>query len=684
MSNDAQKITVKPDTLANMVSDIGKGNYRIPQFQREFVWPRTKVVALFDSIYHEFPIGSFFLWKAGRENNHLFRQTIDLDVGPVGEHDSVSFIIDGQQRSTSVYVALKGLTVVKEDGSSDNYRNVCFDVESEKFTFREPNDKRYISVSDIWNPNRMDELMDQLEGDRRKAFRKCWRALQTYPVSLVEVRDKDLAEVCEIFQRINQGGQRLSRFDLIAAMTFRKDFDLRVKLREDIFEPLEEKRFGRISDAIVTQVLALLKTGACTQRNEFSLTADDIAERWDAARTGILLAADALRRSMGVVNYGYLPYDPLLTLLSYYFAKSGNRSLPPDHMQWVQRWFWRSSFGRHYGSGGATKIGQDRALFDGLIQGSPVEFNPPLNITILDLVSSKMTLTQSAIRNAFLCLLAIQKPRHLANNAELDLVNGGIVGFTDNEKHHVFPRAHLIREGDTDAGVHALPNFCFLTAELNKRILDEKPSKYFAELRAENSNFDEAARSNLLPVGKGAGIEDDDYNRFLQVRGKLIIDEIRRLCGEITTPREDERQLKVERLEKRIREVINRTLTVAEGTNYWKSRIPQQIRQEAEKRIQSAINKYPDVRPEVFQEPRRRLAYCNPMDYLTIIENGANWPAFESVFRKKGEVQRYLAGFSEYRNVVMHNREMTELIDKNGEAAMIWLANVLPDVKTSF
>ena len=67
------------------------------------------------------------------------------------------------------------------------------------------------------------------------------------------------------------------------------------------------------------------------------------------------------------------------------------------------------------------------------------------------------------------------------------------------------------------------------------------------------------------------------------------------------------------------------------------------------------------------------------MDYLTIIENGANWPAFESIFGKKSEVQRYLSGFSEYRNVVMHNREMTELIEKNGEAAMIWLANVLPD-----
>jgi uncharacterized protein with ParB-like and HNH nuclease domain len=73
MSSQAErKIEVKPSTLANLVADVATGRYRIPQFQRDYVWNRAKVRALFDSIYQEFPIGSFFLWDAEREHNRLF------------------------------------------------------------------------------------------------------------------------------------------------------------------------------------------------------------------------------------------------------------------------------------------------------------------------------------------------------------------------------------------------------------------------------------------------------------------------------------------------------------------------------------------------------------------------------------------------------------------------------------
>ena len=56
----------------------------MPEFQREYVWPKKKVLELFDSIYREFPIGSFFLWIAGRQHNHLFLELVDLGIPPVG------------------------------------------------------------------------------------------------------------------------------------------------------------------------------------------------------------------------------------------------------------------------------------------------------------------------------------------------------------------------------------------------------------------------------------------------------------------------------------------------------------------------------------------------------------------------------------------------------------------------
>ncbi|PIV43719.1 MAG: hypothetical protein COS26_00145 [Candidatus Nealsonbacteria bacterium CG02_land_8_20_14_3_00_40_11] len=34
----------------------------MPRFQRDYVWERIRVAKLFDSIYKEMLIGSFFLW----------------------------------------------------------------------------------------------------------------------------------------------------------------------------------------------------------------------------------------------------------------------------------------------------------------------------------------------------------------------------------------------------------------------------------------------------------------------------------------------------------------------------------------------------------------------------------------------------------------------------------------------
>src|SRR5262249_21146043 len=153
-------------------------------------------------------------------------------------------------------------------------------------------------------------------------------------------------------QRINQGGKRLDRFDLISAMTFSLSFDLRERFNDDVIARLKDVSFGSISPAVVTQLLALLRKGACTERAEFSLTANEITSDWKIAVDAVLLAADTLRKCVGVQNASFLPYNVFLTLLAYFFAKSGQRSLSDAQLKWVQRWFWRASFSQHYGSGG--------------------------------------------------------------------------------------------------------------------------------------------------------------------------------------------------------------------------------------------------------------------------------------------------------------------------------------------
>jgi len=673
MSHDESRIEVRPSMLKNLMADVSSGAFRIPQFQREFVWSKSKTIELFDSIYREYPIGSFFIWRAGREHNDLFRHSIELDIPPIKPDDDVSFILDGQQRITSLYVSLNGMVVRGAD-----YQHICFDLQEEKFTDRRPDDRRYVAVCDLWGERALD-ILEQIDSGFKPAYKKCWSVLQTYPISIVVVRDKDLGAVCKIFQRINQSGKRLDRFDLISAMTFTKDFDLREHFKTDVQQKLEKRGFGRLSPALITQLIALMKKGSCRESDEFGLTADDIKDAWPKAVESILLATDTLRKGMGVINIRYLPYYAILALLAYYFATSGNRALPAEHSDFVQEWFWKASFGKHYGSGGATRIGRDRELFDILINGDKPALRISVNLTVEDLVGIRMTSRGSAVRNAFLCMLATRNPVHLVNNLNLDLVAGGISDFTSTEKHHIFPKGFLTKEGPAGAEVHALPNFCFLPGELNRRISDSKPSVYFAEFENENSRLKEAAATHLISLDPSSGLLADDYLEFLGTRAKLILEETERLCGEILRPREGERKTTVERIENGLRECISDVMSEGVGEGWWKSNVQQAVRENVEKRIADFVHKHPDVKPEELSHTRKKLDYCNVMDYLTIIENGANWGFFESIFRRKSDLQHYLEAFSEYRNVVMHGRDMTDLVRMAGETAMIWLENVLPE-----
>jgi hypothetical protein len=672
VSSGKQSIRVVPDTLNNLVVAVGKGQYRVPQFQREYVWVKSKVIELFDSIYKGYPIGSFFLWKADRTHNRLFRHSIPLNIPPVKEDDDVSFILDGQQRITSIYVTLLGLTA----GGTD-YSLVCFDTKEQKFTHREADNKRYISVSDIWGDKAL-EIVDGVEKANKPAYTRCFEVLRTYPVSIVVVADQDLPSVCKIFQRINQSGKRLDRFDLISSMTFSTEFDLREKFKEDVLVPLKDTAFGEISPVIITQLMALLKKGACREGDEFSLTADEIKDLWNSVISAILLAADTLRKNLGVKNRKYLPYDAILTLLAYFYAKSGHRALSQEQLEWVKRWFWRASFSQNYGSGGPTKIARDRELFDSLQRGELPRFEPPISLARETLITTKMTSSGSAIRNAFLCLLAQRSPVHLVNNSPLDLVNGEISDFTAAEKHHIFPQAFLRGQGSVETELHALPNFCFLPAELNRRISDSRPSVYFPELNEENQHFSDALDTHLIPYGDGCGLKEDDYPRFLTARAELILQEIERLTGQSVVPPADQRLKCIQHLEIRLRDLVHSKLIEVHGAEYWKKTVPEDMKCETDKKINAELRKQPGLNEGQFLEPRRKLDFCNVPDYCKLILIKNNWPHFEPIFHRRIDVERHMEAFSDFRNALAHNRPLTEFVKRAGELAIVWLEAVLP------
>lgn len=195
----------------------------------------------------------------------------------------------------------------------------------------------------------------------------------------------------------------------------------------------------------------------------------------------------------------------------------------------------------------------------------------------------------------------------------------------------------------------------------------------------ENSEFVYAAKKHLLPIGDDAGlVPKEDYIQFLKKRSELILREIELLTGMSTVPPEDQQHKTIGKLETRLRDLIHFTLINVHGPDYWKVAIPQDVRLEAERRIEVELRKNPDLHPRNFVNARDKLNFCNPPDYLKLIVNKSNWQYFEPIFHRKPDVEQHIAAFSEFRNAVVHNRTLTEIGRRAGELSLVWLGTVIP------
>src|SRR5690554_4675131 len=111
MATSLENIPVK---YSDLISEIETGQVKIPQFQRKFVWGIKASAKLLDSILKGYPIGTFIYWRT----NERLRSVRNLGniVLPEPKHgEYVNYVLDGQQRLTSLYAALKGIKIINED-----------------------------------------------------------------------------------------------------------------------------------------------------------------------------------------------------------------------------------------------------------------------------------------------------------------------------------------------------------------------------------------------------------------------------------------------------------------------------------------------------------------------------------------------------------------------------------------
>lgn len=108
-----------PITISEVINDIHSKKYLLPSIQREFVWSPEQITMLFDSLMRDYPINSFLFWKVPKEKSSEFKfyeflreyHQKDNRHNPkanINGSDDIMAVLDGQQRLTSLYIALKG------------------------------------------------------------------------------------------------------------------------------------------------------------------------------------------------------------------------------------------------------------------------------------------------------------------------------------------------------------------------------------------------------------------------------------------------------------------------------------------------------------------------------------------------------------------------------------------------
>ncbi len=109
----------KPITIKEAIENIQKKKYVLPSIQREFVWETSQIEKLFDSLMRDYPVSTFLFWNVEKTKikefqfyeflqNYHQRDAFHNPKASLATDEDVIAILDGQQRLTSLYIALKG------------------------------------------------------------------------------------------------------------------------------------------------------------------------------------------------------------------------------------------------------------------------------------------------------------------------------------------------------------------------------------------------------------------------------------------------------------------------------------------------------------------------------------------------------------------------------------------------
>lgn len=526
----------KPDSkkYSKLIADIQDGIIKVPKFQREFVWSIDKTAQLLDSILKGYPIGTFILWQT-RERMADVKNIGNLDIPETPDGQSVQYVLDGQQRITSLYAAYCGAKIKREgEKKVTDYNHIYVDLERDiddddapVITAEKP-DGAWVTLNDVLNfMEKMTDLQEKFPQHLKKIHAYA-NAFQTYDFSIVLLQKESIDSAIEVFTRINTGGEPLGLFEIMSAKTYdeAKDFDMADKW-SDFSKKLTDKKYDGINNPIILNLLSLVlsPTKECKRKVILALEKQDIIDTWDDAISAIEESIDYFRTSYGIPVSQLLPYDALLVPFGYFFYQKKDK---PDGMQrrYLEEFFWRACLSFRYSSSTESSLAQDIKRIDMILNGERPKYDDiKLQLNSPDDLINMEFRAGNSYCKAVMCLLAAHEPKDFQDNGKVILDNSWLKQANSKNYHHFFPKAYLKNRNIDNS--NSLMNVTLVSDRLNKKkIRARAPSEYMDEFAAQNEKIEQTLATHLIDY-KTSGIESDDYHVFLKKRADRIYKELK-------------------------------------------------------------------------------------------------------------------------------------------------------------
>lgn len=689
---------VKPDDIRfqELISGIDSSKIQVPPFQRSFVWRPADIRYLLDSIYRGYPIGSFIFWKTTRKLPHTRSiGNINFEQREVAPGAEISYVLDGQQRITSLFAAVKGADI---DGERFRF---LFDIRSKKFLVSKVGssniddlieaDKKNLQISIesvITNTLAAYRQLCRQYGendDYANTLNTLFERFTNYRFSVINVIDQNtnneeeqsegVKQVVRMFSRINDTGRKLTVVAKMVAKCWGEDFDLRESL-DNFYN--ENNKLSSIREETILQVASvILNYKKCRSRDILDRTnIRKLEEEWDNINKSFLFAVEFIKTKLHIKNFNYLPFDSILVPLSYLFYKQSE--LNNEQTKIVEKWFWLACLSNRYDSTVESKIEEDCSYFDKILNNEVPVFSYFIDWETL---KSRIISQRYNLRNAFvktiLALYSYSEPKNLVDGRDVSL-DDVFSGYYKHNLHHIFPQAYLRRaEANKKELFDSVANIMFIPAITNISISDEDPASYLKEIQKNNSDLKEILVKHFIPNIDDSGLLENNFINFLSYRADQIVRMFRVKTG-VGMPAEeyfDTNPAKpVDIIESRVRGLIQDILKEQTDDSYWNEYIPSDIRESVERKIQDDLKRHP-YRLEEYMRDEVRITFLDVMDYSKIILS--NWQLFDKYFGSKGEVEQHFRALKNYRNPIKHGRDLNEIDKRNGEAAVMWLENIL-------